>query len=123
LQPDGTIHRYVDPMHVAAEIEALCAFVAARPASMHVVTLSALAHFDFVRIHPFDDGNGRGARILMNLLLLRAGYPPAVVPLAARRAYFGALAAADRGRPAHFVDFILSCVHDTHMQILSDLQA
>jgi Fic family protein len=123
LQPDGTIHRYVEPVQVASEIEALCARAEVPPAGMHPVILAALSHYDFVRIHPFDDGNGRGARILMNLLLLRAGYPPAVVPLAARRAYYEALAAADRGELARFVDFIVGCVHDTQAQILSDLEA
>ena len=60
---------------------------------------------------------------LMNLLLLRAGNPPAVVPLSARRTYYEALAAADRGMLAPFVDFIAACVHDTQAKILSDLQA
>jgi Fic family protein len=123
LQPDGSIHRYVEPIHVASEIEALCARAEAPPADMHPVILAALSHFDFVRIHPFDDGNGRGARILMNLLLLRAGYPPAVVPLSARRIYYEVLAAAGRGLLAPFVDFIAACAHDTQAQILSDLEA
>jgi Fic family protein len=120
LQPDGTIHRYVEPVHVAAEVERLCAFIETAR-DRHPLVLAALAHYDFVRIHPFDDGNGRGARLLMNLLLLRAGFPPAVVPLAARRRYYEALADGDKGQLAAFVAFIAECVHDTQVSILSDL--
>jgi Fic family protein len=43
---------------------------------LHAVEFAALAHFKLVDIHPFIDGNGRTARLLMNLILLRAGYPP-----------------------------------------------
>ncbi|MEQ1616136.1 MAG: Fic family protein [Hyphomicrobiaceae bacterium] len=120
LQADGTIHRYVEPLQVAAEVEQLCARIEA-PHDLHPVVLAALSHYDFVRIHPFDDGNGRGARILMNLLLLRAGFPPAVVPLSSRRSYYAALADADHGRPLPFITLIADCVHDTQAQILSDL--
>ena len=123
LQPDGTIHRYVEPIHVAAEIDALCATIEGPEAGVHPVVASALAHYGFVRIHPFDDGNGRGARILMNLLLLREGFPPAVVPLSSRRAYYEGLALADQGNIEPFVTFIVGCVHDTQANILSDLEA
>ncbi len=123
LQPDGTIHRYVEPVHVASEVEALCAAIETPAPGVHPVIIAALAHYDFARIHPFDDGNGRGARILMNLVLLRHGYPPAVVPLTLRRHYYNALALADQGQQAPFVQFIATCVYDTQNTILSDLEA
>ena len=123
LLPDGTIHRYVEAIHVTSEIEALCTAIERPEPNVHPVVVAALAHYDFVRIHPFDDGNGRGARILMNLVLLRYDYPPAVVPLKLRRQYYECLALADRGQPDRFVQFIVACVHDTHATILSDLEA
>lgn len=43
------------------------------------VELAALFHFKFVYIHPFSDGNGRTARLLMNFILMQHGYPPAIV--------------------------------------------
>ena len=49
------------------------------------------AHFRLVAIHPFSDGNGRTARLLMNLLLLRGGYPPIAVRPEDRKAYLDAL--------------------------------
>lgn len=49
------------------------------------------AHYRLVAIHPFSDGNGRTARLLMNLLLLRAGYPPVAVRPEDRNAYIASL--------------------------------
>ena len=47
--------------------------------SLHPLEFGAEAHFRFVSIHPFRDGNGRTGRLLMNLLLLRAGYPIVII--------------------------------------------
>ncbi len=54
-------------------------------------------HHDTVRIHPFVDGNGRLARLLMNLRLMRAGFPPTLLRREERRAYYSALEKADKG--------------------------
>ena len=61
------------------------------------------AHLRLVSIHPFADGNGRTARLLMNLILLRAGYPPLVVPPERRPDYIDSLerAQADGERAAY----------------------
>ena len=58
---------------------------------------SVKIHYDTVRIHPFIDGNGRLARLLMNLRLLRAGFPPVILRKEERRAYYSALEKADKG--------------------------
>lgn len=57
----------------------------------HPVLRAADAHLKLVTIHPFIDGNGRTARLLMNLLLMQAGYPPAVIKPEERAAYIDAL--------------------------------
>jgi fido (protein-threonine AMPylation protein) len=55
------------------------------------------AHAHFERIHPFLDGNGRTGRLLLNLVLVRLGYPPAIIYKRERNEYLGALRRADRG--------------------------
>ncbi len=74
--------------------------------SVEPVELAAVAHHRLVGIHPFLDGNGRTARLVMNLVLLRAGYPPAVIARATRTQYYRALAEADRGNDTPLVNLV-----------------
>lgn len=57
----------------------------------HPVVRAALLHGEFVKIHPFIDGNGRTARLLLNLVLMGSGYPPIVIKKESRLAYYEAL--------------------------------
>ncbi len=63
------------------------------------------AHFQLVAIHPFADGNGRTARLLMNLLLVREGYPPVAVRPEDRKMYLDTLACLHARRPQTVPDF------------------
>ncbi len=72
-------------------------WVASAEGSMHPVILAAQAHHRLVAIHPFIDGNGRTARLVMNLMLMRSGYPPTVILRVNRRQYYSVLAKADSG--------------------------
>jgi len=74
--------------------------------SMPVPELAAYAHYKFVCIHPFVDGNGRTARLIMNLILMQNGYPPAVILNVDRKKYYRVLKQADLDKPQEFVDFI-----------------
>ena len=58
---------------------------------IHPIARAAKVHADFVGIHPFIDGNGRTSRLLMNLELMKAGYPPCVITVENRLAYYEAL--------------------------------
>jgi Fic family protein len=58
---------------------------------LHPIERAAKVHADFVSIHPFIDGNGRTSRLLMNLELMKAGYPPCVIKVENRLAYYDAL--------------------------------
>ncbi len=64
------------------------------------------AHERLVTIHPFSDGNGRTSRLLMNLLLLQAGYPPVVILPEDKPAYFDALDATRHGNREPFYHFL-----------------
>lgn len=65
--------------------------------SLHPVEFAAEAHYRLVTIHPFVDGNGRTARLLMNMLLMISGYPPAIVRKRDRLAYISSLEKAQLG--------------------------
>lgn len=73
---------------------------------LHPVELAALAHHRLVAIHPFVDGNGRTARLVMNLLLMRQGYPPTVILRTNRQQYYRVLAEADAGKPTRLINFV-----------------
>ena len=67
------------------------------PQGQHVMEDFAAAHADFERIHPFNDGNGRSGRLVLNLMLVRHGYPPAVIHKGDRARYLDGLRRADEG--------------------------
>jgi len=58
---------------------------------LHPIIRATLVHGEFVKIHPFIDGNGRTARLLMNFELMKAGYPPAIIKAPIRLKYYQAL--------------------------------
>lgn len=88
----------------------------------HPVEYAALVHKDFVFIHPFIDGNGRVARLLMNLVLLQAGYTIAIIPPVVRAQYIQALEKAHTDdRP--FIEFIAQRVYETQKDYLRLLGA
>jgi len=75
------------------------------------IELTAVFHHRFVQIHPFIEGNGRTARLLMNAILMRNGYPfIAIVPKRDQPKYLKALMEADLGNLSAFVNFIARCV-------------
>ncbi|HUT62918.1 MAG TPA: Fic family protein, partial [Anaerolineae bacterium] len=84
---------------------------------MHPVEFSAIAHNKFVFIHPFIDGNGRVARLLMNILLLQDGYNIALISPAVRPEYIQSLEKARKDDRA-FIEFIARMVKETQKDYL-----
>jgi Fic/DOC family len=70
------------------------------------VLRAAITHHGFEAIHPFRDANGRTGRLLMNLILMHGGYPPALLLQEWRLAYLEALAVADTGRNGPLANLI-----------------
>ncbi|WP_395052245.1 Fic family protein [Flavobacterium sp.] len=68
--------------------------------------VAAEFHYKFIRIHPFDDGNGRTARILMNFILMQFGFPPVIIKTEDKANYFAALQLADAGNIEPFINYI-----------------
>jgi Fic family protein len=84
----GAGHTPPDALHVQERMDAFFGWYADAAAHLHPVELAARVHADFVVIHPFTDGNGRTARLLMNLELMRAGFPTVIIPVEQRAAYY-----------------------------------
>jgi Fic family protein len=109
----GELFEFAPPSDVPARMSSLVEWL---EASLHefrdadLLWLLARLHHDFVLIHPFDDGNGRVARMLVNYVLMRLGYPPVIVPSERKRDYLAALRLADAGDIAELENFLGSCV-------------
>lgn len=97
ITPSGERFDYASPEDTPPLMRALVDWYNAAEQShvLSAVSLAAMFHYRYIRIHPFEDGNGRIARLLMNYILLRHGWPMIVVPSAKKRLYLAALAAAD----------------------------
>jgi cell filamentation protein, protein adenylyltransferase len=87
-------------------------------ANCHPIEFAAWLHIRLVSIHPFIDGNGRTARLLMNLALLQAGYPIAIIPPVVRPEYIEALKASNNGDDRPFINLLSSMVYESQRDYL-----
>lgn len=121
LTLEGTIHDYCDPLKIPEEMEKLVQMIA--HSSYQPVELAARVHYGFVAIHPFDDGNGRMARLLMNMILLKNGFPPVVVQQENREEYDVFLQQADKGDLSPFIQFIAGETKQSLLTMLAILES
>lgn len=103
---NGEIFDYSAPGDVQKEIAELVSWFNEKSESEDSVLLASLLHYRFVRIHPFDDGNGRTARLLMNYVFAKNNLPLVIIKSAEKKEYLAALNKADTGDLSAFVEYI-----------------
>ncbi len=108
LTNTGEIFYFATPEETPAKMHDLMEWyrVEKEKGELHPLLLAAEFHYKFIIIHPFDDGNGRTARILMNFILMQHGLPPVVIKTEDKENYFAALRQADAGLLEPFIEYI-----------------
>lgn len=101
----GSSHLPPDPLLVPELMEQFAEKWLAN-SRQHPVVQAIMAHFELASIHPFIDGNGRTARLLMNLILMKHGYFPAVILKNDRKKYYDTLEKGHRGKTDDFIFFV-----------------
>ena len=115
----GSDYEFPAPAALNGLMAGLGRWMEAERDSMHPVRFAAMLHLKFVTIHPFIDGNGRVARLLMNASLIQDGYMLAVVPPILRLDYLSAIRAYQRNEDAApFCDFIAARVLESEKEIM-----
>jgi len=109
---------------VRPKINQLLEWLRGNPDELRRIELAAVFHHRFVQIHPFTEGNGRTARLLMNAVLMKNGYPfIAIIPKVDRAKYLRTLSEADLGNASAFVNFVARCVErslDVYLNALEE---
>lgn len=115
----GSNYRYPDAILVPELMQGFGDWLQSTP-SLHPVEIATEIHYRLVTIDPFQDGNGRTARLLMNLSLLRSGYPIAVIKTEDRSVYIDAIVAWQSGGDNSVLkETIAKCVESSLVEILS----
>ncbi len=106
---NGEIFEYASPIDTPIKMGELFQWIRTEDEKneLHPIALAAILHYKFVCIHPFDDGNGRISRLLMNYVLLKHNLPPVIVKTSDKKNYLFALNQADSGDINAFVRYII----------------
>jgi Fic family protein len=107
----GAVRSPLDWKNIVREMDSLIADI--KEDDRPVIEMTAYLHHRFTAIHPFIDGNGRVARLLGNLYLIRHGYPPIVLDQKNRQQYYRALREADNDDLSVFITFIAQAVNES----------
>jgi len=103
---DGVMVLYCPPVHVASEMENLIKIFNNDLSDVHILIKTAFLHHAFVQIHPFQDGNGRLARLLVSFVLIKDNLFPFSLDREEKIAYIDALEDADNGKYQNLVNII-----------------
>lgn len=106
----GTDHKPPSSIEVPNQMHEMVKWAKSNIKKMNIVEFSAILHHQFVHIHPFEDGNGRTGRLLMNIFLMAYGFPLVIIRKNDRQKYYRVLAEADNGNYKPIVQFIAQAV-------------
>ena len=113
----GSKYPVAEPKRIQKEMDELFQWIEAEREKLHPVVFAAQLHKRFVFIHPFKDGNGRIARLIMNTALIQDGYMLAVIPPILRHEYIQLLEKAHRDE-LPFEEFIAERVIESQKEIM-----
>lgn len=117
----GSNYTTVSPKHVPDEMKKLENWIAENYDRIHPIVLAAETHRKLVYIHPFDNGNGRTARLCMNILLMQNGYLPCSVSPALRLDYINSLESGRAGKHNAFIRFVAEAETETQKDYMRAL--
>ncbi len=119
----GSKHRPPESFEIPKQMQEFVSWIKENYSKIHPVTMAALAHHRLVHIHPFTDGNGRAARLFMNLLLMQKGYPLVIILKNDRQKYYRALEKADAGKYDDLEKFIAQAIERSMNIYLKAIQS
>lgn len=118
----GSDHTPPDALEVPGLMQSLIRWIGNNQGKMSPIELASIVHHKVVYIHPFFDGNGRTARIVMNIFLMQAGYPLMIVLKNDRKKYYSVLDKADKGDYQPLIRFVAQNVErslNIYLQIIT----
>ena len=119
----GTDYVFPSPEELDEQMRDFAAWIACERDTMHPVQFAAMLHLKFVTIHPFIDGNGRVARLLLNTALIQDGYLLAVIPPILRLEYLNAIRRYQSSGDAEaFCQLIAKLVLESEKEIIKLLK-
>jgi Fic family protein len=117
-------HEIATPDKIAPQLQALFKWMAdEKKAKTHPVRLAAKAHLRVLQVFPFPKHNGKVARLFMNLLLARAGFPPAIVHATERQRYYDALKVGENAVATLIHEALVSSIESSIRYFTSQAQA
>jgi len=106
----GSKHTPPQGFEVASKMEEFINWIKNNKNKYNIVEFSAIIHHKLVNIHPFWDGNGRVARLFMNIFIIQSGYPICVILKNDRKRYYRVLQEADKGNYKNLCEFLAQAV-------------
>jgi Fic family protein len=106
----GSSHNPPDAFEIPQLMHEFISWINKNEKKLHPIQLAAQAHHKLVNIHPFTDGNGRTARLFMNILLMQRGFPMVIILKNDRKKYYNALEKAENGKLDDIEKFIAQAV-------------